>query len=871
SLLPTVWSNDHENAWAWFWTIVEKKVEENKKLPVHNHQCLRTFLARLDEEALANFKLKVFDSFFANCEESQLYLRAANKRLMYIMGRILTIMSDIYTKTHQAVIALSALGLLHAGHGVPEDLVRPFVAAFMGGIKENCPDESMHDGLWWTLDLIGRIFIRTLSEGSTPVIIAINRNTSKAMKLAVANYPRGERGHRIDVPLIWAIEKGALESAKEILNDLLTMRADRARYYYGMEMLFTRHSDIISLLCTTAPSLLPTLFDGLIWRSKNVKNGMRRANYYIASLLRGEDGQLTDSLLDLIKHGDPEIICHPTVVFQADLLWTRLCCLPWALTKLWFCVTLVVYVMAEQQAVTSSDPLSQERFTTIVCRAFLYIGSLGQLFAKHAYQTYRAVRQKQMTRRTLCCEPVLHCLAVSSELLTNCCEYGEWQCHLIRTYNRLAAFPMMLYFVLASELVHLNVSLSVFSVICSCLMWEFILYVAVLAFFTAAFASAVACLPPSLGTDSIQMRDFFSWPLAFESLLSSAFNVYGSDNYEQISVADEPMLKWIVMAFAACWHVYLMNLMVAQLCQRYNDIYHDARGNARLTRGINIYETSMPLISKKRWTAFVESLHLEEACELDEGDNGPRGAVPTTEDPYDYWQYPKVELDRVQRYGGLANPALPWPSLEEAVDDSAVGKLTRMTQAKFEEMDRLMVDMAIKLQVRPPGTSGGTKEPSAMHSEKRDESKIDGHEQDVGTAKETDISKELAELSEELPVNEATANELVQERTEEGEAMSVTPYDVNGTSVVSGSPSVAEFEKKVAQTGASIVGLDMGGADADSLEKKAREQKRIMFLLLQELMTSPLEKELLLDRPDVVMTDFATLAGCAVAQKLGIP
>ena len=53
---------------------------------------------------------------------------------------------------------------------------------------------------------------------------------------------------------------------------------------------------------------------------------------------------------------------------------------------------------------TSSDPLSQERFTTIICRAFLYIGSLGQLFAKHAYQTYRAVRQKQMTR--ICCLPV---------------------------------------------------------------------------------------------------------------------------------------------------------------------------------------------------------------------------------------------------------------------------------------------------------------------------------------------------------------------------------------------------------------------------------------------------------------------------------
>jgi len=131
-----------------------------------------------------------------------------------------------------------------------------------------------------------------------------------------------------------------------------------------------------------------------------------------------------------------------------------------------------------------------------------------------------------------------------------------------------------------------------------------------------------------------------------------------------------------------------------------------------------------------------------------------------------------VELDRVQRYGGLANPALPWPSLDEAVDDSAVGKLTRMIQAKFEEMDRLMVDMAIKLQVRPPGTSGGTKDYSAMHSEKRDESKIaesvDDHEHDVGTVKETEVSEELA-------VNEKTVNELMTEHTDEAETLTANP------------------------------------------------------------------------------------------------
>ena len=33
--------------------------------------------------------MQVFETFFANCEQSQLFLRAANKRLMYIMGRLL--------------------------------------------------------------------------------------------------------------------------------------------------------------------------------------------------------------------------------------------------------------------------------------------------------------------------------------------------------------------------------------------------------------------------------------------------------------------------------------------------------------------------------------------------------------------------------------------------------------------------------------------------------------------------------------------------------------------------------------------------------------------------------------------------------------
>mmetsp|Transcript_47687 Transcript_47687/g.107048 ORF Transcript_47687/g.107048 Transcript_47687/m.107048 type:complete len:1123 (+) Transcript_47687:100-3468(+) len=805
SLLPSRWNMEHENAWTWFWGVVEKKVEANKQFPSQYHRCLRTFLSRLDEETLADFKLEVFETFFANSEQSQLFLRAANKRLMYIMGRILTIMADVYTKTHDAVIAISALGLLHAGHGVPEDLVRPFVASCMDVIKRHCPDQSLHQGIWWTLDLIGRIFIRTLAEGSTPVMLAINKNSAKELQKAVASSPRGERellllkvqvGTESISPLMWSIEKGALSSAEAILGDLLTMRADRARYYYGMEAIWTRHPDIITLLCTRAPSLLTSVLDGLVWRSKNVKNGMRRVNYYIGSMMVGEDGQLTNSLLDLIKHGDPAVVCHPSAVFEADLLWARLCCFAWVVTKLWFCVTLLSFVIGLQGGVVSEEDNGPGRFTVIGSRAFMYVCSFGQLLVKHATQTWRAIRNKQTERfiwrchvptylmhsrqelvevtllvllfTMLCMEPALHCLQVSDQWLTNCCEYGEWYCTLYDSYNRLACFPMLLYFLLASELVHLNVQLSVFSVVCASLWWEFILYVGVLGFLTTTFASAVACLPQSGLADSIQRVGFYNWPAAFQSMFSMALNVYGGENYENIATAEEPLLKWFIMAFAACWHVYLMNLMVAQLCQRYNAIYHNARGNARLLRGVLIYETAMPLISKKRWSAFVRSLHLEDACELDEGDNGPRGAVPTSESPYEYQNSPQIELDRVYRFGGLANSSLPWPELTVAIDDSAVGRLERMTRTKFEEMNLVMIDMAVKLGVRAAtstgsiGLSGQRSHASHLKDDSREGSK-------VMETEPTDAMKEIEVDPAELELSADSQVEEMPEETREPE------------------------------------------------------------------------------------------------------
>merc|ERR1719277_1005188 len=102
--------------------------------------------------------------------------------------------------------------------------------------------------------LITRVRIREINEGSTIVMKAINANSGKQLRKAVGCAPRGRRalwmlniqvGTQSISPLLWAIETGNLDAAKGIVIDLLTIRADRDRYYYGMDILFERHPDIV--------------------------------------------------------------------------------------------------------------------------------------------------------------------------------------------------------------------------------------------------------------------------------------------------------------------------------------------------------------------------------------------------------------------------------------------------------------------------------------------------------------------------------------------------------------------------------------------------------------------------------------------------
>merc|ERR1719353_2518827 len=107
---------------------------------------------------------------------------------------------------------------------------------------EKTDDEVATEAFRWSLGLISNLLVKTIIQGSTIVMKAIETNSAKRLQKAVQGASRGERagwllkvqvGNQSISPLLWSISSGCLEAASAIIQDLLTIRADRERYYFG--------------------------------------------------------------------------------------------------------------------------------------------------------------------------------------------------------------------------------------------------------------------------------------------------------------------------------------------------------------------------------------------------------------------------------------------------------------------------------------------------------------------------------------------------------------------------------------------------------------------------------------------------------------
>merc|ERR1719217_908063 len=726
SLLPKERSTARELAWTWSWERVETLLLENMGKTQKWEKSLVALLESVDEATGYQLRQDIYARFFTSTPVGEAYFKQNVTYLHLLVTKVLGLCMMMYKDPVYCVDDISGIGLRHVGYGIPTELFQPFIIVICGVIRDLGVDEVTLKSFTWVLNLIGQMQTRTITEGSTIVMKAININSPKAVRAAIACAARGVRaswmllitvGTRDISPFLWSVQSGAIEAGLAMLEDLLTIRADRDKYYYEFDYLFKRHPDLIQTCLTDAPALVVPLLDGLIWRSRLTVGGYRRVNYYMKHLLIDPDGKFAKNMEWVVKSKDPRLMVHPMLVLLGDITWSRVALRSFIQRKAWFIFTLFVFVISQSVIKGVSNGSSEDaglRYATFAFRMFIYMFSMGQMVFVHMSRILGSYRRGDTLKlgkvsipmyltnwqeafnlvlmlvlmSMLCTEPILHCLSGEDvELFAATCKEVESFSATYYVFNMIA---MILYYVLLLDLAVFNNRVSAYVLVCGRMLSEIALFVLAIASVLLTLSSAFSCLE--------QDDDAFKTiPTGFMALWEMLLGMFSTDHYK--SLHDEPVVLLGVYVYLVISIVFLLNLLIAQLCCSYDAIYADMVGYARLKRCRIIVET-MPMVSPKRWTAFKDACGFETAIEFNEGDigvaggiqiQGPSNAHPTT-------------VDTIKRVGGTTSVLAQWPEEEGDAEDDKFGKLEATIK---KAMDTMTANKSTKKKKKGMASSSG--------------------------------------------------------------------------------------------------------------------------------------------------------------------
>ena len=93
----------------------------------------------------------------------------SNTYMHWITEKILGMVMEIFRDPVKMVDDISALGLRHVGYGIPTEYFGPFVTACVDTFTGQTPDKVAIESLSWSIGLVSKMLIRTITEGSTCV------------------------------------------------------------------------------------------------------------------------------------------------------------------------------------------------------------------------------------------------------------------------------------------------------------------------------------------------------------------------------------------------------------------------------------------------------------------------------------------------------------------------------------------------------------------------------------------------------------------------------------------------------------------------------------------------------------------------------
>jgi len=339
---------------------------------------------------------------------------------------------------------------------------------------------------------------------------------------------------------------------------------------------------------------------------------------------------------------------------------------------------------------------------TFLCRAFIYVGSMGSLVKSQITNLKLDIQNKNfyaigglkvpeyltswtelgglclLLSLVLMCtqEPILWCAGNMNGsfhgnglFTTHCPEAASHK----EAYATLSMIAMLLYWGLLTDLSILSTRISSFFLVCGRVLSEVGLFLGGLAFLIATFSSSISAL-------NHNSKEFEGIPAGALSLFEIALGMFPTEQFEHIQ--EEVTVLACVSVFMITALIFLLNLLIAQLNGAYQAVYDDMVGYARLTRG-KIIVTTIEAVSAKRWGRFLESLKFEERLEFNEGDIGLAGGIQVTEPS----NANPTTVDMIKRFGGSTSPAMPWP--EEGGDDEDEDRFDRLEKSLLKAMKKM--------------------------------------------------------------------------------------------------------------------------------------------------------------------------------------
>jgi len=477
-----------------------------------------------------------------------------------------------------------------------------------------------------------------------------------------------------------------------------------------LDELFDRHPDVIKRLGVDAPSLLPTLLNGLVWRSKHVQNGQRRVNYYVQHLVVDrKSGHFSDALESIVESMDSTIINHPVVVLVADLFWTGIVRNQFLTGELGFIMGLITFMFGESilPRVHLNNPSDPVRISVMVFRFAVYFVTTPQFIFEHGKQIVTDIRKKETTPSPFLKIPIPDCLCephnMSRFLLTILlvlmllhepmfwCGFESFLDHqlclspAIERSFLLSSCSAVLFWLLLVNLAIFSTSLSAFMIVAVRMSTEIARFLAGLALLFLAFGCGACTLVHT-------NPNFKNITSSVVTLAAVTLGMYEPDYADLLFKA--PSLLGLILFFMFLSMIFMLNLLIAQLNCSYEFISKDMTGLARL-RCAALIVRNLEICTEARWQKFLATLDLDKNLELNEGDMGPASGIQVYE-PANATASAD-ELDNIHRFGGSTSPDLPW-----AEDTDA----SNLIEDRLDSLEQLCKKIAKKVSERKKKKAG---------------------------------------------------------------------------------------------------------------------------------------------------------------------